>query len=131
MFLRDFDFDFDAYLFSFLTYLHSRWYHNVIHTSTNLQLSAADLLKCVCPFVTNRHGSVKNCSNMIFSALWTFFSGLKFIWTCIEWLEYCCAPLLVWIIGAASNNSHANWWSSVCLILFLCTIKNIKMHNAH
>ena len=28
------------------------------------------------------------------------------------------------------NNSHGNWWSSVCVIFFLCTIRDIIVHNA-
>ena len=32
IFLRDFDFDFDTYLFSFMTRFHARCYQNVIHT---------------------------------------------------------------------------------------------------
>ena len=31
-FIRDFDFDFDTYLCSFLTHFHARWYQNVIRT---------------------------------------------------------------------------------------------------
>ena len=29
------------------------------------------------------------------------------------------------------NNSHQNWWLSVCRKFFLCTIRDIIMHNVH
>ena len=44
IFLRDFDFDFDPYLRSFLTHSHARWSQNVIPAYTNLQLLAVGLL---------------------------------------------------------------------------------------
>ena len=47
------------------------------HTHLNkLQLSAAGLFKFVYSFVTTRHGTVENCSNMIFSALRSFLMVL-------------------------------------------------------
>ena len=47
------------------------------HTHLNkLQLSAEGFFKYVYSFVTTRHETVENCSNMIFSALWSFFMVL-------------------------------------------------------
>ena len=61
------------YICSFLTHFHARWYQNIVHTQTNLQISAAGLFKYVCPFVTTGLERVKNCSHMIFSPLQIFF----------------------------------------------------------
>ena len=78
MFLRDFDFYFGMYLCSFLTHFYASWSQNVIHTYTNLKLSAAGLFQYAFPFVSTWHDRVKNSSNMIFSALRTF---LMVIWS--------------------------------------------------
>ena len=72
IFLRDFDLDFDTYLCSILTNFHTSWYQNVIHTWTNLQLSAAGLFKYYAFLLTPGMKTLKNCRNMIFSALRTF-----------------------------------------------------------
>ena len=46
-------------------------------------------------------------------------------------MKSCRAPFLVWTIRAASNNSHVNWWSSVCVIIFLCAVADIIVHNSY
>ena len=46
-------------------------------------------------------------------------------------MKSCRAPFLVWTIRAASNNSHVNWWSSVCVIIFLCAVADIIVYNSY
>ena len=60
-----------------------------------MKLSAADLFKYVCPFVTTWHERIKNCSDMIFSASKFFFSSpyeWKYKRTFIKCLRSRCAP---------------------------------------
>ena len=74
-------------------------------------------------FFTTRHEKVKKFSNMVFSALRVFFSGSlewKYERTCIKCLK---PAVLLFCFGSYEylwNNLHADWWSSVCEILFLC-----------
>ena len=90
--------------------------------------------KYICPFITTRHERVKTCSNMIFNALRILLMVL--------WSESRNGPVsnilnpvvpLFWFgsYEQLRNNLHGNWWSSVCVILFLCTITDIIVHNVH
>ena len=71
---------------------------------------------------------------LIFSALWIFLmvlwsesrnGSVSNVWNPVV--------LLFWFESYKQfrNNSHGNWWLSVCMISFLCTITDIKKHNAH
>ena len=83
------------------------------------------VFKYVCPFVTTRHEKVKNCSNMSFSALQIFLVFLLSeninepvwnVWNPVMPLSWFGS------YGQLQNNSHTDWWLSVCVILFLCAI---------
>ena len=130
--LRDFDFDFDTYLCSFLTHIHARW----CQTSYTLKPAtfSCSFVNYVCPFVTTRHERVKNCS------IWSLVPRDFFLVDVLS--ESINRPvsndrnpivLLFWFRSQEQlrNNSHTDWWLSVCVILFLCTITDIKTHNAH
>ena len=76
IFLRDFDFDFDRYLSSFLTYFHACWYKMSYTFKPTWNIHLQVFFEQVCPFVTIRHERVRNCSNMIFNALRIFLMVL-------------------------------------------------------
>ena len=79
----------------------------------------------VYPFVTTWHERIKNCSDMIFSAL--RIALLVLLSESTNGPLSNPAVLLFWFgsYEQLRNNSHADLWSSVCVILFLCMIIDI------
>ena len=76
---------------------------------------------------------VKNCSHIIFTALLIFLVVFLSDSTNGPVSNDGNSVVLLFWFGSYEqlrHNSHADWWSSVYVILFLCTITYIKTHNA-
>ena len=79
----------------------------------------------VCPFITTWHKVIKNCNDMIFSAL-----RIVLVVLLSESINGPLSNLVVLLFWFGSyeqlrNNSHVDWWLSVCVTLFLRIITDI------